>query len=85
MNPGNCIVDIINAALEYCYSVLLLWSVHAKESSWIRKEWQSAFMKDKEIIPTSIDDTPFPILLKSLKKIDLKDRYYEDIINYLMN
>jgi len=60
---GKSFPDRMNEALEWCDTLILLWSKNAKESRWVAKEWQYAMHAGKTIIPCTIDGTSLPPLL----------------------
>ena len=54
-------------------SFLLLWSIHAQESTFVNKEWNSAFAQNKPIIPVQLDTTPLPHSLQSVHSLEGQD------------
>jgi formylglycine-generating enzyme required for sulfatase activity len=73
IKAGDTLPERISNALEWCDTLVLVWSKSAAASYWVKKEWQSALTLQKEIIPCIIDDTPLPAILCSLVYIDFKD------------
>jgi|GEM_PF-1528274 len=73
IKAGDTLPERISNALEWCDTLVLVWSKSAEASYWVKKEWQSALTLKKEIIPCIIDDTPLPAILCSLIYIDFKD------------
>jgi TIR domain/Protein of unknown function (DUF1566) len=62
---GDSLPARISAALDWCNTVLLLWSTDSAQSFWVSQEWESAFQLQKRIIPCVLDGTPLPALLRS--------------------
>jgi len=67
---GENLVERIDKGLEWCDTVLLIWSKAASQSNWVKKEWTTAFYFGKKIVPCKLDDTPLPPLLASTVWID---------------
>jgi len=63
----------ISKALEWCNTLLLLWSDAASRSQWVEREWASAFSSEKVIIPCLLDNTQLPGLLKSNVCLDFRN------------
>lgn len=61
--PGESLPERINKALEWCDTLVLLWSKHTANSSWVSAEWQTAFCLNRRIVPFVIDDTALPSIL----------------------
>lgn len=70
---GESFTARINEALEWCDTVILLWSVSAAGSRWVNVEWECAKDMDKKIIPCTIDDHPRPAILRNILYIDFKN------------
>lgn len=64
----------ISDALEWCDTLILLWSTHASISRWIQMEWTSAISMGRLIIPCLIDTKPLPAILTPNLNISFKDR-----------
>ncbi len=60
---GDIIASKVSEALEWCNTVLLLWSDHAKESKWVEREWSCAINLERKIIPCNLDSTKIPAIL----------------------
>ncbi len=78
INAGDSIPGRVSEAIEVVDAVVILWSEHARASSWVRAERDAALARkhsddDLRIIPVILDDTPLPGLLCSLKWVDLRD------------
>ncbi len=70
---GDNLPKRINDALEWCDTLLLLWSKKAKASHWVQEEWTCAHSLQKQIIPCLLDDAPRPALLSSRLYIQFHD------------
>ena len=57
--------DRISDALEWCDTLVLVWSESASNSYYVRLEWQSALDMQKRIIPCILDDAHLPAILRS--------------------
>jgi len=71
IQPGDGIIDKMNAALANCRLFLFFVSKNSLQSNMVKLEWQNAVMKsargDSRIIPVKLDDCLMPpILLQSL-------------------
>jgi len=71
---GDLISARVNDALEWCNTLLLIWSRQASESKWVQLEWAAISSDHKRIVPCLLDDTKLPILLRNRAYIDLRDR-----------
>ena len=60
---GDSLPDRISAALDWCNTLILLWSADSAESYYVRQEWTSAFHLQKRIISCVLDGTKLPVLL----------------------
>jgi hypothetical protein len=67
---GDSLPDRISAGLEWCNTLVLLWSVEAAQSYYVSQEWTSAFHLKKKIVPCLLDDTPLPALLRGKLYLD---------------
>jgi hypothetical protein len=61
---GDSLPARISAALEWCNTLILLWSAEAAQSYYVAQEWESAFHLQKRIIPCVLDGTVLPALLR---------------------
>ena len=52
--------DTLQQALDQCERVMVFWSLAAKASEWVDREWRYALQMGKRIVPTLLDDTPLP-------------------------
>jgi hypothetical protein len=71
---GDNLPKRISDALDWCDTLLLLWSKAAAESKWVEKEWTCAISLERTVIPCQLDATRLPPLLANLLYVDLRDR-----------
>jgi len=71
---GDNLPERINDALEWCNTLLLVWSKQAKASHWVKLEWTNAISLRKLIIPCLIDGTPAPPIMANTAFIDFFNR-----------
>jgi hypothetical protein len=67
---GDSLPDRISAGLDWCNTLVLLWSADAAQSYYVSQEWESAFHLKRKIIPCLLDDTPLPALLRGKLYLD---------------
>jgi len=60
---GDNLPKQINDALEWCNTLVLVWSKAAKASHWVELEWTNAISLQKRIIPCPHDGTSSPPIL----------------------
>ncbi len=60
---GDSLPAHISVGLEWCNTLVLLWSADSAESYYVQKEWTSAFHLQKRIITCVLDGTKLPALL----------------------
>ena len=60
---GDSLPERISAALEWCNTLVLLWSADSAQSYYVKQEWSSAFHLQKKIIACVLDGTKLPALL----------------------
>jgi len=60
---GDNLPKQINDALDWCNTLVLVWSKAAKTSHWVELEWTNAISLRKRIIPCPHDGTPRPSIL----------------------
>ncbi|MBN1351651.1 toll/interleukin-1 receptor domain-containing protein [candidate division KSB1 bacterium] len=84
---AGSIINNISKHIDECDILLLLWSKHARDSKFVNNEYQSAFHKDKTIIPCKLDETEVPTLLLSEYRVDLRNymQGLEDLLQALLN
>lgn len=81
IKPGEGLPDRIGEALEWCDTLVLVWSKSAADSYYVGLEWQSALDLQKSIIPCIIDETKRPAILRGFLYIDFNnfDRGYQQL------
>lgn len=75
---GDSIIGKLNEGLADFDVFVLLWSIHAQRSDWVRRELEAAIhrtivTRSAKVIPCLLDDTPLPPLLKDLRHVDFGD------------
>lgn len=70
---GDNLPDRISKGLEWCNTLVLLWSKEAKESDWVHLEWTSAIALKKKIVPCILDNTSLPGILANSVYLDFHD------------
>ena len=66
ISGGESLPDRISEALEWCDTLVLLWSDSAAKSYYVGLEWKSALDLKKKIIPCIIDNTVRPAILRTV-------------------
>ena len=74
LGPGDPLPDDLQAGIENCSSFLLLWSKSAASSTWVNREWNDAYTKQKRIIPFIVDGCTLPSPLSNFIHIGGDDR-----------
>lgn len=64
ISGGDSLPARISAALEWCNTLVLLWSADSAQSYYVSQEWESAFHLQKRIIACVLDDKALPALLR---------------------
>lgn len=67
---GDSLPARISAALDWCDTIILLWSQEAAQSYWVAQEWESAFQLQKRIIPCVLERATLPALLRGRLYLD---------------
>lgn len=73
IHGGDSLPQRISEALEWCDTLILLWSKSAKDSYYVNLEWQNALDLQKVIIPCLLDETKRPAILRRCRFIDFND------------
>lgn len=60
---GDNLPERISEALEWCNTLLLIWSDAASTSRWVKLEWTNAIALEKAIIPCKLSAAPLPAIL----------------------
>ncbi len=76
IKAGDRIPARIIDGLEWCDTLLLVWSEHAERSNSVTDEWWAANHLNRRIIPCVIDNTELPILIISRSFINFNN--FED-------
>lgn len=75
IQPGDGIIDRLNAGLENCKFFFFFVSKKSLQSNMVKLEWQNALLKstrgDTKIIPVRIDDVLMPAILAQTLYIDI--------------
>lgn len=64
ISGGDSLPERISAALDWCNTLILLWSADSTESFYVKQEWTSAFHLQKRIIACVLDGADLPALLR---------------------
>ncbi len=70
---GDNLPKRISDALEWCTTLILLWSKEAAKSPWVEDEWTNAHSGRKQIIPCLLDGEKLPFLLRNRLYIQVDD------------
>ena len=75
IQPGDGIIDKMNAGLEDCKLFLFFVSKNSLQSSMVKLEWQNALLKatkgQTKIVPVKLDDCLMPPILAQTLYVDL--------------
>ena len=71
--PGDSFPRRIEKALEWCDTLILLWTMEAQESHWVEREWHYALNKRKRVIPCLVDGTELSPLLSTTQYFDFRE------------
>jgi len=79
IQAGDSIPGKLNEGLSAFDAFILLWSVHANKSNWVRQELHSAIMRamssgSAKIVPCLLDETPLPMIIADRRGVDFRDR-----------
>jgi CspA family cold shock protein len=70
IQPGEFFDIAVEGALQSSATVVLLWSIKANESTWVRAEAESAASR-KVLFPVLLDSTALPLHLQRIQSADL--------------
>ena len=73
IRAGDNLPERISEALEWCDTLLLIWSGAASKSHWVKEEWTVAFSTERRIIPCLLDKTKLPVILSNKAYVDFCD------------
>jgi hypothetical protein len=74
VRPGDNLPKRVSDALEWCDTVLMVWSAAASVSRWVEMEWTAAVALGRVVIPCRVDSTPLPAILAPCLYVSLQDR-----------
>lgn len=82
---GDNLPARISDALDWCNTLLLIWSKAAAGSRWVKLEWTNAIALEKLVIPCPLEKTVLPSILASTAYIDFsnRDRGLRDLLRAL--
>jgi len=82
---GDNLPERISDALDWCNTLLLIWSKAAAGSRWVKLEWTNAIALDKLVIPCPLEKTVLPSILANTAYIDFsnRDRGLRDLLRAL--
>jgi len=78
---GDQISKWVSDTLEWCNTLILVWSNASSVSKWVELEWNSAINLHKRIIPCLLDDVKLPAILSGMAYIDFRN--YDEGISRL--
>ncbi len=70
---GESLPTRISQALDWCDTLILLWSPAAASSHWVELEWTSAVALNRCLIPCKLDETPLPKILWGKRYLEFKN------------
>jgi tetratricopeptide (TPR) repeat protein len=78
LKPGDSLVRVLEDALETSQAGVLVWSAAAKDSEWVRNEYDTMMSKATEnknfhFVPVKIDRAGLPAFAKTKYFIDFTD------------
>ena len=79
---GDIFPEHVSKAIEWCNTLLLIWSKSATTSNWVKREWTAACNLNKIIIPCRIDKSEIPAILAGAAYIEFHN--FEDGIRQLL-
>jgi hypothetical protein len=70
---GDSLPKVISNAIDWCDTLVLVWSKAALDSYWVEEEWTCAHSLRKRIVPCLIDRAKLPAILLSKLHIEISD------------
>lgn len=70
ISGGDSLPARISAALDWCNTLILLWSEDAAHSYYVAQEWECAFHLQRRIIPCVLEGVSLPALLRGRLYLD---------------
>ncbi len=74
IQAGDVLPDRLIKGIKWCDICLLIWSGAAATSTWVNREWDTAYKLEKKFIPYCIDSTPLPSKLEDRVQVDAEDQ-----------
>ncbi len=66
---GDSLPKRISDALEWCDTLVLVWSAASRASEWVALEWENAISLKKAIIPCLLDEARLPGIMARMAYI----------------
>ena len=73
VRAGDNLPEEISNALQWCTTLLLIWSGASSNSYWVKLEWTNALALRKVIIPCLVDEVPLPPILSHKAYVKLSN------------
>ena len=73
VRAGDNLPEEISNALQWCTTLLLIWSGPSSNSYWVKLEWTNALALRKVIIPCLVDEVPLPPILSHKAYVKLSN------------
>ncbi len=70
---GDNLPERISEALEWCNTLVLVWTKAASQSRWVNLEWTNAISLEKTIIPCRVDNAALPAILAHKAYVGFND------------
>lgn len=70
---GDNLPERINEALEWCNTLVLVWTKAASQSRWVKLEWTNAISLERAIIPCRVDNATLPAILAHKAYVPFRD------------
>ncbi len=70
---GDNLPERISEALEWCNTLVLVWTKAASQSRWVKLEWTNAISLEKAIIPCRVDNAALPAILAHKAYVPFSD------------
>jgi hypothetical protein len=69
------LLDALQAAIESCHHVVLLWSKDSADSRYVTAEWKFAWNRERPIIPCRVDECKLPLGLAGYLYCDFRSSF----------
>ncbi len=73
IRPGRKWAREIEEALRIAHLVVIFWCTHSARSEEVRKEYEFALTKGKNLLPVLLDTTPLPNALGQFQWVDFQE------------